>query len=435
MTNETRLKLSTLANGIDESLEESCTELKSFINQICDDENFDEQAGKYIIDSFDGLNDQVVPLLRKIYILHKGSEWYRCILFLFDENIDLVDCEELLVKAIISDMKCEEFDEILKDSSNQNEFKSVLMHYLESHHGIDNESIFYEKELSQDYIVHLKNENQELNEKNKELQKDLEVCYAHITDLSTEKDKAVSSKEELDKEINRLKKELNHSGSAYTLLEMKYSKNKEQLERLEKKTEQLSLEVRDASGPSPAEINVVKEENSSLKEEVDRLNSVIVELREELFGVKEELEKAKEQLAPPESDYTSPDNIINMNDSTSFNSREFTDSLFEDDRVEYPQEDIVPVKDNTSFIKKTSSFFANLLSRHFEKKFSKKPFEEQKQLIFVKLMENDYSKDISVLVRDTIDNSKTVSILELFRLISNNADENDIRIFCRDNAA
>lgn len=435
MTKEMCSKLKALVNGIDVSEDSSSVELKRFLGIICNDDSFDDSAAGFIFESFDELNDQVVPLLSVIYVLHKEPEWYQCILFLFEENIDLADCHKLIVKSIISDMKCEEFDEILKNSPSQNEFKSVLLHHLECRYGVNNDSVFYDPELGKDYIIHLKNENQNLEERNNYLQNSLEASYDRIKELSLDNEDLSSRCSSLDSDVCRLNKELSHSNAAYTLLELKYNNNRSRLEELEKENILLFEEIKESSGPSVDERETLISENDDLKVEIDRLNNVIVELREDLFVTKEELEKANAQLYPVDDSVDLQSNDFEFHDNyNGFNSHDFTDSLFEDDIEEYSQEDVVPVKDNTSFIKKTCDYFANLLSGHFEKKFLKKTSEEQKRYIFIALRKNSYSLDINSLVSETADKLNPDNMLELYRLISNKGSDNDIIRFCRNNA-
>lgn len=437
MTKDLCFKLKKLADSpeIDSSDGVSNSGLKEFILLICDDSSFPDDIGECLYESFDRINDKIVPLFRTIYSSKKSYEWYKWIIFLFDESIDLEDCNDIIVKAIISDMSCKEFDNILKESSDQIQFKNNLTFYLENNHGVKGRSIFVEEKISENFIDYLKVENEKLSLENKSLKDDLVDCRSLIDSLSLKNESLTVSYNDLQSEVISLRNESDRLNSTIAFQNIKLSKNKNLVEQLEKQNEKLLGESRGSSRSSGVNYDELISENSSLKELVDNLNAQIVELTDELSITRNALDSLNKFNSDDSNiDAVADDGFLNRDSLPDINSLEFTDSLYEDERMEYSVDDVVPVTDNQSFIKKSCNFFAGLLSKKFENNFLKLPDQEQNYLIFAKLMEGDYSQDIVSLVSNSINKFKDSLKLDLHRMLSNKCDSNDIIRFCN-NAA
>ena len=72
----------------------------------------------------------------------------------------------------------------------------------------------------------------------------------------------------------------------------------------------------------------------------------------------------------------------------------------------------------------------DFIARHFEKKFANKSIAEQDNLIFIKLMENDYEQDTVRAVKSAMKNNQELSRVDLYRLVTGRKSDNEICSFC-----
>ena len=77
-----------------------------------------------------------------------------------------------------------------------------------------------------------------------------------------------------------------------------------------------------------------------------------------------------------------------------------------------------------------SNLFTKIFTKHQQKKFEKKTVSEQESLIFVKMMENNFSKDMVQTVKNAMKSNAYLSRFEIYDLISNKATEEEISSYC-----
>ena len=98
--------------------------------------------------------------------------------------------------------------------------------------------------------------------------------------------------------------------------------------------------------------------------------------------------------------------------------------------LDYDSKNLIDIKNNKKEIKKHSNIFVDIIARHFEKKFIKKSIAEQENLIFIKMMENDYKQETVRTVKSALKNNKDLSRVDLYKIIISQQNDEDILIFC-----
>ena len=100
------------------------------------------------------------------------------------------------------------------------------------------------------------------------------------------------------------------------------------------------------------------------------------------------------------------------------------------DDWDYNPDDIIEMQDERDTIKKHSGIFASLVEKLFMKKFERKSVAEQDNLIFIKLMENEYAQDTVKSVKSAMKADQGVSRTTLYKMIYNHESDNDVVQFC-----
>jgi len=432
-----------------------------------------------LIEASDRLNDSVVPLFNMFIDSGSGVEAFKSVILLFDENIDLAACKDLIFSAVLNDVTYDDFDEILKISSDQDEFERILNEKVKGIVAADSEfdenkeaasAELVPMEIGKDFINYLKAENERLTKQADELKGKLMVSLEKEKD-ATEKSFVLKAEiSEQKTEIGRLQRDLSKAKLSVGLIETKYKKSQEMFERERKINEKLSSDMI-SDRPDPGLIESLRSENKALKETISsidnenaRLTSLneniqsentkllqdISLLNEEIASLKDEVEGLRNRNIPAQAmPVFSLDDVSSRDDmsfpflnngideepqttlNTPFFTSGFTSDLFNDDEPEdYSESDIITVENNKSSVLKSSNIFSTLLSKHFEKKFVKKPQAEQNNLIFMKLMEGNYSKEVLKTVRKAIESNNSVSRIDLYKVISAKGDMNEILRLC-----
>ena len=481
MRKELAYKMKTISLGllsVQDDEGEKYFELGYLFQHMANFNILDDESAECLMEAVDRLNDSVVKVLQYIYDHSLGAEWYRCVIFLFDENVDFADCEDIIIKGISSGLTCEDFDEILKNSPGAGDFKKSLSDRFSAtaKDGKDSDESSHSThqiDMGVEFINHLKGENEKLLRQIESLERQIDEYQEKEKELITENFSFKSNYADKESEIEKLKAELSKAKISLMLSGKKYNQSQEMFDREKEINSRLSVQLSEVSvsGQSNDEImaemeslkadyakiddeNVrITSENDALKEEIKTFRKENEQLKAERSRLLEEAASLKDEVDGLRNrDYDSPapvmEGIPEFSDSdfelasslmdevqpleqpvpdfSDFTSRIFNDDVKED----YSEDDVVPITSRKPSILKSCNIFARLLSGHFEKKFSKKPQAEQNNLIFVKLMEGNYSKDLLTLVRKTIEGGNTVPRLELYRLISSRSNENDIIRLC-----
>ncbi len=478
-------KIRNIGLGMMEEEETGHRKLGEFLVSLSDNENVREPKGyalslfNCLIEASDRLNDTVVPLFSMFVENEYNVEDFKSVILLFDENIDLDACKELIFEATSENVSYEDFDEILKVSSDQKEFERLLREKikeitaLESEQNNESEKTVLadteSMEIGKDFISYLKAENERLTKQIDDLKLKRQVSLEKEKEESERLYRINTDITNKEAEIESLKSELSKVKLSVVLFENKYEKAQEMFDQERKINAKLSTfssselpelkKLQAENDELKASISKIDEENvrllslnESLKAENDRLlreNSLLKEenqtLNDEVDGLRNR-DVTGQRIMPTINvddipskvdDMSYPfigdnnDELPGMKQDIPFFSSGFTADLFNDDEPEdYTESDVIVVESKKESVLKSCNIFSKFLSRHFEKKFAKKSQAEQNNLIFMKLMEGNYSKDILKTVRSAIESNDSVSRVDLYKVISAKGDKNEILRLC-----
>ena len=485
-----REKLKEIGHGMmSDAVEENMTGLGSFYCMIADEEPGDPELANCLIEAADRLNETVVNLFNRLHDCDFDATSYRCVIYLFDENINPSMCEDLLFDVFTvlntkeDGITIDFFDDILRNSSGQDAFEANLRGYLGSLDGpgIDETTLHQEDTLEsmnfgREFIDHLKKENEKLLGQLEDSEAQNEQLKERERDITEELLSVKAERDGYGKELSEMRVTVSRSAFSLKLLNEKYVKiqdileHEEQINRklyeqvnsvaenasdtdkLEKQCAELrataarfdneTVKLTEQNETLMSELETVKKEKGALQAKISALEEENASLKDEVNGLRNR--KAGNNTEIPSYmlgedeyfDYPDPEETFEPEyEETIPAYSDFTASIFNDDiKDDYSEEDVIPIVNGKTRAVKNCNIFARLLSGHFEKKFEKKPQAEQNNLIFVKLMEGNYSKEVLTAVKKAIENGSSVSRLELYKMISNKSAENDIMRFCN-NAA
>lgn len=213
-------------------------------------------------------------------------------------------------------------------------------------------------------------------------------------------------------------------------------------------------------------LKIEKEKNSQLNKRIASLDSICGHLQDNLrgferdFGEKlKEAEKENEFLkkALSEAEQREQQLIFKLDETLKKTDKpEVTSGISDDGKIgfeqilsEFPDEnnveadnddsswsDVLPdgevleIQDGIKGIKKRSSLFSKLFTRHHEKMFLQKPEMEQHNTIFIKMMELSFEKDKVALVKEILNSNTTLSCLELYKIVAKNPSMEELKTYC-----
>jgi hypothetical protein len=164
-----------------------------------------------------------------------------------------------------------------------------------------------------------------------------------------------------------------------------------------------------------SECEILKKQVSSLESEIARLRVGRVSGKEEDIGT---------------SGYDTDEGIQGVEDF--IEPDDSSDAFFGlEEKNDYDESEVIPITPASNEIGRQSHVFANLISGFFDKGYSMKRQGEQDNLIFKKLMEHDYSQNTVRIVGDTLRKYTNIPRLDLYKLVSRNASDDELEQFCK----
>lgn len=430
---------------MEKNIEEYIKDLNSLLNQakidgninlcmlierILEQEPISIKICDFIIKSADNLEDSVYPLFNYVLDNKKEFGWFEFISLLSDERGSLIPYEGALKNAIDNNLNLDIMHEILRETNNQDEFCNHVNSKIGSQNNISPVLSVSEPSVEKQFIEHLKEENRLLTARIEALQSEV---GAYRSEQKNMMESSIAEKREtLDYKVENenLRKENSKLKLAASIAEKKLKKNEEMVSQLTGINDQLTSK------------------NSQFVVHMTKSADEIVELKNRLNNAEQECklwkarcEDFEQQIIDLKAEIkvltiTPSKNVLSTGDSFSNAALfEVDNAVFDEQPSEITFEDIdqsqiIEIKNNRDDIKKHSNIFASLLSKHFEKKFEKKSQAEQDNLIFIKLMENEFSKEVVQLVKRIIRSNAQFSRVELYKMISNKASDNEVAIYC-----
>ena len=192
-------------------------------------------------------------------------------------------------------------------------------------------------------------------------------------------------------------------------------------ETIQKQTEELSLKYQRLLQESTMNTDIITDLNIKISELQSQLKESLIP-QESMDQVQTDYSAIEQQ---PEYGY---DFDVENEITESFPPESEFDP--EPEELDYDPSDLIEIKNNKNEVKKYSNFFMNFIARHFEKRFANKSIAEQDNLIFIKLMENDYEQDTVRAVKSAMKNNQELSRVDLYRLVTGRKSDNEICSFC-----
>ncbi|MDD3414215.1 MAG: hypothetical protein PHY47_09460 [Lachnospiraceae bacterium] len=416
-------------------------EISDFITKLISTEHVEIRVYDLILDYFDMLQDSDMEVYMFLLKNNVSASWYEYVEFLGDQRGRIIDYLPILSNCIANDISIEEMHDIEKNSKDIAEFKTLvdakILAKLPPKVKIEqiekSEQIGIEKE----FIEHLKTENKQLNDRLNNVMTELDSYRLEQKNMM---ETSISNKKAyMDHKIeaDHLKKELEKTKSTLVMAEKKANHYKEMIcqlntindrilaEKLE--TEKSLAEMHTKLDSTQTDCVQGKAENAILVKQIETMEQQIANMRNASLttpGIDKKVEVSEiDQIDDFEMiSQANPDvSAMYLDDENDMNVVE---------EFDYDPKDLIPIQNNKKNIEKHSSFLSRFINRHFEKKFEKKSQAEQDNLIFIKLMENEFTKEMVQIITKALRSNSILSRLELYKLISNKAENEDIINFC-----
>lgn len=413
----------------------------SFITDLISSENVEAEVYNLILGYFDNLQDNDMPMYT--FLLENGADasWYEFVEFLCDQRGPVGEYFPILSDCFINHISIDEMRDIERNSKNVAEFRALAESKIaEQTLSGQSDRVKGKLSLEQEFIEHLKAENAQLNAR---LDSAMDEISQYRTDRQNMLEASLSNKKasmDYKLEAERLKKEGIKNQSALAMAEKKSAKFQEMIRQLnaindgliEEKTKNEEMVI-----TLKSELDSVKDdylckeaENEVLKRQIKLLEQQITDNRMSSLKMHSDISGEEKHFAVDFQEESPMFLAQSVDMGSSADDNEEADIENEAEELDYNPEDLIPIENKRKEVVKHSNFFSQLIGRYFERKFDKKSQAEQDNLIFIKLMENEFSKDMVQLVKKTLRDNNSVSRLELYRLILSRADDDDIIRFC-----
>lgn len=426
--NEYRSRLQVLA---EKANAEGRHKLSEFTLRLLNQENPDLKVLDAIFKYYDSISDSD-SVVYNFFLDHKANvEWFYFAGFLSDQRGNVSDYFDILKECFEKKIKVDKLYQFEKQSDNIEKFAELVKKEISNTFDEN-----FDREIPQtEYIQHLIEENNMLNNR---LDKALNDLDSVRTEQKSMLEKSVSDKQVLincKSENEQLRKEIRKLNLSVEIAKKKYASQSSMIEQLsgindiltaenetiQKQTEELSLKYQRLLQESTMNTDIITDLNIKISELQSQLKESLIP-QESMDQVQTDYSAIEQQ---PEYGY---DFDVENEITESFPPESEFDP--EPEELDYDPSDLIEIKNNKNEVKKYSNFFMNFIARHFEKKFANKSIAEQDNLIFIKLMENDYEQDTVRAVKSAMKNNQELSRVDLYRLVTGWKSDNEICSFC-----
>lgn len=426
--NEYRSRLQVLA---EKANAEGRHKLSEFTLRLLNQENPDLKVLDAIFKYYDSISDSD-SVVYNFFLDHKANvEWFYFAGFLSDQRGNVSDYFDILKECFEKKIKVDKLYQFEKQSDNIEKFAELVKKEISNTFDEN-----FDREIPQtEYIQHLIKENNMLNNR---LDKALNDLDSVRTEQKSMLEKSVSDKQVLincKSENEQLRKEIRKLNLSVEIAKKKYASQSSMIEQLsgindiltaenetiQKQTEELSLKYQRLLQESTMNTDIITDLNIKISELQSQLKESLIP-QESMDQVQTDYSAIEQQ---PEYGY---DFDVENEITESFPPESEFDP--EPEELDYDPSDLIEIKNNKNEVKKHSNFFIDFIARHFEKKFANKSIAEQDNLIFIKLMENDYEQDTVRAVKSAMKNNQELSRVDLYRLVTGRKSDNEICSFC-----
>ena len=426
--NEYRSRLQVLA---EKANAEGRHKLSEFTLRLLNQENPDLKVLDAIFKYYDSISDSD-SVVYNFFLDHKANvEWFYFAGFLSDQRGNVSDYFDILKECFEKKIKVDKLYQFEKQSDNIEKFAELVKKEISNTFDEN-----FDREIPQtEYIQHLIEENNMLNNR---LDKALNDLDSVRTEQKSMLEKSVSDKQVLincKSENEQLRKEIRKLNLSVEIATKKYASQLSMIEQLSSINDALAAEnetIQQQEEELSLKYQGLLQESTMNTDIITNLNIKISELQSQL---KESL-ISQESMDQVQTDYSAneqqPEYGYDFDVENEIAESFPTESEFdpEPEELDYDPSDLIEIKNNKNEVKKHSNFFIDFIARHFEKKFTNKSIAEQDNLIFIKLMENDYEQDTVRTVKSAMKNNQELSRVALYKLVTGKKSDDEICGFC-----
>lgn len=416
--------------------------VSEFTLHLLNHDNPDLKVLDAIFKYYDSISDNDT-VVYNYFIEHNANvEWFYFAGFLSDQRGNIADYFEIIKKCFEAGIKVEKLYSFEKQSNDMEKFAELVENELANNQP-GREIIVNEKSPSVDnrdtataeYIHHLVHENNILNKRLDTVFNELNGIRSEQKDMmeASISDKHVMMDYKVDNE--RLRKEVDKAKLSLEIAKRKFEARSSMIEQLNIINSDLVAEnskLKSDAEELTQRYKTVLQECTEHTDTINDLNSQIKALQSQL----------KEKIT-----YKVPENVLEQSEydrGFGFNNEETVEPTMDEPELEsddsfvnepeeldYDPEELIEIKDNKKEVKKHSNFLVDFIARHFEKKFINKSIAEQDNLIFIKLMENEYKQETVRAVKSAMKNNQDLSRVDLYKLVTSQKSDDDILVFCK----
>lgn len=396
-------KLHVLAEQAEKDGRE-CT--KRFLEKLMEKEPENLELFDFVYKTNDDWTEPLAEFFSYLVSFGLALEWYEIGSLVNDEKNHSEEYFLEIRRCIEENIAAETVRSALNDSSDISDFVSKAGHNAER---MPSEP--EPEEEKETFLKHLMSENAQLNTRLDNVMQELNTARAEIKSLMEETFSSRRSVQECQTENEQLKKNISRMTFAARLAEEKTAKYQAMAEQLKA--------INDRSRAANKEI---QEELSAVRQELQERKDAVKKLEEELFEQRRAMEEIRDQTTADDPKVA----------TSQFLDESLSDlpEKDEDGYDEYSDDDLIPISDNRQDIRQHSNLLVSVLSKFYEKRFAKKTQADQDNLIFIKMMEKNFSIDMVQLVKKALNDNDDLSRLDLYRLISQNASDTELTEFC-----
>lgn len=447
--NEYRSRLEILAQKADADGRHRVSE---FTSNLINQKKPDLKVMDAIFKCYDSISDDDITVYNYLLDNNADVEWFHFVGFLSDQRGDITKYFDILKKCFDMKIKVEKLYSFEKQSDNIEKFEELILKEVDDIREAEKnapdmqmDSSMHEKSAQDEYIHHLIQENNTLNKR-------MDATLDELNNIRSEQksmiEKSVSDQNELEncrRDNEQLRQEVDRYRFSAEMAKRKYESQADMIdqlssindelvdenESLKRKAEELSSKYQEVLLESSVHTDIINDLNVRIKDlqrqlEVSSMNKVPIRVPDATDIMKDRTEQPQYGRDFDVDDNEEADEMPVME-----NEYDVSEALEEPEELDYNPADLIEIKDNKTEVKKHSNIFMDLIARHFEKKFVHKSIAEQDNLIFIKLMENDYKQETVRAVKSVMKNNQELSRLDLYKLVTNQKSDDDILVFCR----
>lgn len=447
--NEYRSRLEILAQKADADGRHRVSE---FTSNLINQKKPDLKVMDAIFKCYDSISDNDITVYNYLLDNNADVEWFHFVGFLSDQRGDITKYFDILKKCFDMKIKVEKLYSFEKQSDNIEKFEELILKEVDDIREAEKnapdmqmDSSMHEKSAQDEYILHLIRENNTLNKR-------MDATLDELNNIRSEQksmiEKSVSDQNELEncrRDNEQLRQEVDRYKFSAEMAKRKYESQADMIdqlssindelaeenESLKRKAEELSSKYQEVLLESSVHTDIINNLNVRLKDlqrklDVYSMNKVPIQVPDAPDIIKDRTEQPQYGQNFVVEDNAETDEMPVMG-----NEYDVSEALEDPQELDYNPADLIEIKDNKTEVKKHSNIFMDLIARHFEKKFVHKSIAEQDNLIFIKLMENDYKQETVRAVKSVMKNNQELSRLDLYKLVANQKSDDDILVFCR----